>query len=319
MAVLFRSTPLFAIIYVLLSFFSTDAHCEKDSLRAAIERIAKTSHGKVGVALLGLEDGDTLSINGNAHFPMQSVYKFPLAMYILHLVDSGKLSLDQKVHISKRDLPEDTWSPLREKYPKGNIDMRIGELLQYSVSKSDNNVTDVLFRLAGGPKKVQQYIRSIGIQGMAIAKTEQQMHDSWNAQFQNWCEPLAMMDLLKVFYRSNYLSFESSDFLMKLMTESENSPKRIRGLLPPETVVAHKSGTSNTNDAGVNAATNDAGIITLPKGMHLAIVVYVSMSNANYANRESFIAQIAKAAWDYYSQLEYRHIIKNTTDGKEKR
>ena len=52
-----------------------------------------------------------------------------------------------------------------------------------------------------------------------MAKTEQQMHDSWDAQFKNWCEPLAMIDLLDAFYRSNYLSFESTDLLMKLMTD----------------------------------------------------------------------------------------------------
>jgi len=309
----------FTLLFCFILISASEAFGQKDSLRIQIERIAKTAHGKVGVALLGLEDGDTLSINGGDRFPMQSVYKFPLAMFVLHLVDSGKLSLGQKIHVSKKELPDDTWSPLQKKYPKGNINITIADLLNYSVSKSDNNATDVLFRVVGGPKKVQTYMRSIGIEGIAIAKTEQQMHDSWNAQFQNWCEPLAMIRLLNIFYRSNYLSFESTDLLMKLMTESENSPKRIRGLLSPEAVVAHKTGTSNTSDAGISAATNDVGIITLPDGRHLAIVVYVSMSPNSYESRESIIAQIAKAAWDHYSKIEYKYIITRTIkNGKEK-
>jgi beta-lactamase class A len=292
-------------IFLSVVALSRDGFAEGDSLRSDIERIAKAAKGKVGVAIMSLEDDDTLSVLGRNHFPMQSVYKFPLAMFVLHLVDSGKFSLDQKIHVSRKDLPDDTWSPLREQYPAGNIDITIMDLLKYSVSKSDNNATDILFRTVGGPKKVQNYIRSIGIKGIAIAKTEQQMHDSWNAQFKNWCEPLAMADLLRVFYRSNYLSFESTDFLMKLMTESENSPKRIRSLLPPETVVAHKTGTSNTNPAGVNAATNDVGIVTLPDGRHFIIVVYISMSTNTLESRESSIAQISRAAWDYYSARKY--------------
>ncbi len=310
---------LLVVVLSSIPFFPGNALCQKDSLRAAIARISVNSKGKVGVAILGLEDRDTLSVLGEKHFPMQSVYKFPLAMAILQLVDSGKLSLDQKIHIKKRDMPEDTWSPLREKYPRGNIDITLHDLLLYSVSKSDNNATDVLFRLVGGPKKVQQYIRSIGIDGIAMETTEQQMHDRLNAQFKNWCTPLAMIHLLDVFYKSNYLSFESSDFLMKLMTESENSPKRIRGLLPKDAIVAHKTGTSNTNDAGVNAATNDIGIVTLANGMHFAIVVYVSMSTNSLETRESIIAQIAKAAWDYFSRKKYSSIINQNINGKEKR
>ena len=36
-------------------------------------------------------------MNGSAHFPMQSVYKLPIAMALLHLVDEAELSLDQSV------------------------------------------------------------------------------------------------------------------------------------------------------------------------------------------------------------------------------
>ena len=65
--------------------------------------------------------------------------------------------------------------------------------------------------------------------------------------------------------------------------------------------VAHKTGTSRTVD-GVTAATNDVGLVTLPKGRHLAIAVFVSDSGANDAVREEVIAKVAKAAWDEWSK-----------------
>ena len=110
-----------------------------------------------------------------------------------------------------------------------------------------------------------------------------------------------MSELLRIFYERKHLSASSSDLLWKLMTESENSPKRIRGLLPESAVVAHKTGTSNTNNKGINAATNDVGIVTLPNGKHFSIVVYVSMSKEKLDAREAVIAKIAKAALDYFS------------------
>ncbi len=70
-----------------------------------------------------------------------------------------------------------------------------------------------------------------------------------------------------------------------LMTETTTGTKRIKGLLPNGTVVAHKTGTSATVK-GVTAATNDVGLVTLPNGRHLAIAVFVSDSTAGNTIRE---------------------------------
>ena len=85
------------------------------------------------------------------------------------------------------------------------------------------------------------------------------------------------------------------------MTESKPGAKRLKGLLPRGTVIAHKTGTSGTEN-GMTAATNDIGIITLPSGRHLAIAVFVSDSPADEATREGVIARIAKAVFDSVSK-----------------
>ena len=50
----------------------------------------------------------------------------------------------------------------------------------------------------------------------------------------------------------------------------------------------------------LSAAANDAGIITLPDGEHLLLVVFVSDAKADDSTREGVIARIAKAAYDHY-------------------
>lgn len=47
-------------------------------------------------------------------------------------------------------------------------------------------------------------------------------------------------------------------------------------------------------------------IITLPEDRHLAVAVFVSDSAADDATRESVIARIAKAAWDWASVASSR-------------
>jgi beta-lactamase class A len=295
---------LFIILILLPSFLPKSILAQKDSLRLKIEQIIRSSEGNVGVAIMGLEDNDTLTSNGNRHFPMQSVYKFPLALAVLNQVDKGKLSLNQKIYIKKKHLHPDTWSPLREKYPNGNIDITLNELLSYTVSQSDNNGCDILFGLLGGTKKVEAYIHSLGIKGIAIAATEEQMHKDWEVQFTNWSEPIAMLSLLDIFFRRKNLSNSNSDFLLKIMTETSTGPNRIKGLLPTGTIVAHKTGSSGTNEKGIAAATNDVGIVTLPNNKHFAIVIFISNSTENDEIRDRVIAKITKAAWDYFTAKE---------------
>lgn len=284
-----------------LLFLVHDMAAQKGEARRQITKIIQSSKAKVGISVLGLEDRDTLAFDGRGHYPMQSVYKFPLAVAVLHEVDRGNLSLDMKIRIRKKDLLPETWSPLRDKYPQGDVDIPLSEILRYTVSMSDNNGCDILFRLIGGPEKVEAYIRSIGITGMAFAATEEEMHANPKTQFSNWCEPNAMANLLDMFKAGRILSESGRTFLWDVMTETSTGPNRIKGLLPPGTVVAHKTGSSGRNGKGIAYAVNDVGIITLPNGKHVAIVVYVSDSREDNDTLENIIARVSKIVWDYFS------------------
>jgi len=285
----------------LVCFLPANTFSQRDSLRTKIEHILPLAKGKVGVAIIGLENYDTLTFDGNGRFPMQSVYKFPLALAVLDQVDKGRFTLDQKIHITKTDLLPRTWSPLREKYPEGNTDITVRELLTYTVSESDNNGCDILFRLLGGPGVVDRYIHHLGIANIAIVATEEEMHKDWQVQYRNWCSPAAMGQMLRMFYRQEILSRTSTDFLWQTMVKTGTGPRRIKGLLPTGAIVAHKTGSSGTNEDGITAATNDVGVVTLPNDKYVAIVVFVSDSMAEEKVCEDVIAEIAKMVWDAYT------------------
>ena len=291
---------VFTAVLIFLTVSSTVGFAQKAEFAKNIEAIAKEARGVVGVGIMDLKSRETVVLNPSHKFPMQSVFKFPLAMAILDQVDKGKFTLAQKIHVTKQDVSPKTWSPLSKKYPDGEVDLTLAELLGYTVSMSDNNACDILFRLLGGPKNVEDYIRTLGVKDIAIVATEEEMSKHWDVQFTNWCRPAAMLQLLDVIYKGKKLSQTSNDFLLKVMTETTTGPNRIRGLLPKDAKVAHKTGTSNTNEKGITAASNDAGIMTLPNGKQVAVVVFVSNAAADEKTRDAVIAKITKAAWDYY-------------------
>jgi beta-lactamase class A len=292
---------ILSVSLIAIFFIPVYVQAQQNPLRDQIVQIAKTSKGIVGVSILGIEDGDTLSYNGNDRLVMHSVMKFPIALTVLHLVDSGKINLEVLLHITKKDLPKNTYSPLRDKYPKGDVDVSFGELLHYMVSLSDNNACDILLSVLGGTKPVQDYILRQGVRGIAVNASEAEMASSWEVQYTNWCKPYEMTKLLDLFYQGKILSKTNTDFLYKLMAETTTGPNRIKGLLPAGTVVAHKTGTSGTNAQGLTPATNDVGIITMPNGKHLAISIFVCNSTDDEATRDAIIAKISKAAYDFYN------------------
>lgn len=269
-----------------------------NELRDRIEQISQAARGRVGVKATVLETGESVTLNGNQQFPMQSVYKFPIAMAVLAQVDQGKLKLDQKIRVEASEVLQD--SRILDEKSQG-MEFSLAELLKYMVSESDNTASDVLLKQVGEPRIVTEYLRGLGVNDIVVANTEKELAQDTAVQYRNYATPDAAVVLLRVFHEGKGLSKSSQALLLQLMTETTTGPKRIKGLLPDGTVVAHKTGTSSTVN-GVTAATNDVGLVTLPNGRHMAIAVFVSDSGANNAIREEVIAKVAKAAWDEWSK-----------------
>ena len=268
-------------------------------LSTRFAEIAHGAAGKVGAGVMVIETGAVATFHGADQFPMQSVYKFPIAMATLRLVDQGKLRLDQQMPVAKSELaPAGLHSPIRDLHPEGTS-LSVRDLVRYAVAESDGTASDVLLRLSGGPESVTRYLRDLGIKGVMVATTEAEMSRGPMVQYRNWATPDSMLELLRAFHAGRGLSAASHKLLDDDMAESTPGPKRIKGLLPAGTRVAHKTGTSGT-EGKLTRATNDVGIVTLPNGRHLAIAIFVSDSTATQQVREQVIAEIARAAWNHW-------------------
>ncbi len=272
------------------------------SLKKEIIQITKGKNATVAVSVLDFETNKSINVNGDEKLPMLSVFKFHIALAVLDLVDQEKLNLDQKIFIKKSELLENTWSPIREKYPNGDIEMPLSELIKYTVAQSDNNGCDILLRLIGGTETVQNFINSKGIKNFQIQANEEEMHQSFKVMYANFTTTSSANNLLKKFYDGKVISKSATDFLMKIMIETTTGTNKILALLPKGTEVAHKTGSSGKDNKGLTIAENDIAIITLPNGKHYAISVFVSDSMENSETNTKMIADISKIVFDYFSK-----------------
>ena len=291
---------------VLCSLFSFG---QKYNLKKDLEDIIKNKQATVAVSVNSLDDNFNLNISGDKRLPMQSVFKFHIALAILDGVDKGDIALNDFVLITRNQLLENTWSPMRERFPKkGNVKIRLSQILKYTVSESDNNGADILIRMLDGPANVEKFITQQGIKDFSIKFNEEEMHRITDLQYQNYTTTNSLNQLLKRFYEGKIVSKESTEFLMNALVETNTGKKRLIAQLPQVTTLAHKTGTSFTEN-GLTAATNDAGIVTLPNGKHYVISVFVSDSKENEETNEKIIADISKKVFDYF--LETNNHQKN--------
>lgn len=291
-------------IFNLFFFFATlFSFAQKQDLKKEINAITNDKNATVAVSVTGIDFPLHFeNKNGEKKLPMLSVFKFHIALAVLNKVDQGKLKLDQPIFIKKADLLENTWSPIREKYPDGNIEMPLSELIKYTVAKSDNNGCDLLLRLIGGTETIQKFINNKGIKNFTIKADEAQMHKGYEFMYWNTTSTNDSNLLLMNFFDGKVLSKNSTSFLMKTMIETTTGTTKIVAQLPKGTPVAHKTGSSGKDEKGLTIAENDIGIITLPNGKHYAISVFVSDSMETEETNTKMIADISKRVFDYFSK-----------------
>lgn len=241
------------------------------------------------------------SINGDDPLPMQSVFKYHLAVAVLNQVDLGELSLDDKVTITSKDLDNGLWSPIRKKYPKGG-ELTLAEVIKYTVAVSDNVGCDVLFRILGGPKVVEKYFHQAGIRDMAINHDEITQQMVWERQYENWTTANAANMALSVFFKneSQLLSPESHRFLWNIMKSSKTGGKTIKAGLPEGTPIAHKTGHSGKNDEGLTGAQNDIGVVFFPDGRYYFLSILISDSLETSDVNKKIISDIAYLTWLFF-------------------
>jgi beta-lactamase class A len=296
-------------------------------LEREFTRLAAIAGGTVGVSVRHLETGREAHLNRGVAFPMASVFKLPVAVQLLTRVERREIRLDSMVTIQPGDLHPGSGT-LSELFDDPGVVLSVRNLLELMLLISDNSATDVVLRIAGGPARVTERMRALGIDGVRVDRPTVRLIADWvgvrlasdDITQDQWRElsrattdssrraaaeafdvdprdtstPEGMANLLTKVWRGEALSREGTTLLLDILRRVSTGADRLKGLLPPGTVVRHKTGT-------VGGTTNDVGIIELPDGGgNVAIAVYVKGSTKDVPVRERAIAQIARAAYDYF-------------------
>ena len=287
---------------VFLCLVPTLLFARQTQLETQLKEAIKGKKAEIGIAVI-IDGKDTITVNNDIHYPLMSVFKFHQALALADYMGKQKQSLETRLPIKKSDLKPDTYSPLRDKYPQGGIEMSIADLLKYTLQQSDNNACDILFDYQGGPDAVNKYIHSQGIRECAIAGTETAMHEDLDLCYQNWSTPLAAAELMEIFRQKPLFPNVYKDFIFQTMVECQTGQDRlVAPLLDKKVTVGHKTGTGDLNAKGQQIGCNDIGFVLLPGGRTYSIAVFVKDSEENNQANSKIIADISRIVYEYVMQ-----------------
>jgi beta-lactamase class A len=219
---------------------------------------------------------------------------------------------------------------LSRRYPRGGVTLTLGDLIELMMVESDNTACDAVLKLVGGPAAVERRLRAFGFNAINVNRFDAQISlemtgvretvpdAQWTLDLQrhliaavpadelreararytsdprDTSTPDDMAALLVRLQRGDLLPWPYGDQLLDRMAQAKTGLRRLKARLPPETVVAHKTGTTDV-------VINDVGVMTLPEnGGHLVLAVFV-MNGGRVTAMQNVIADIAAAAYESFT------------------
>jgi beta-lactamase class A len=268
---------------------------------------AEAGLARIGFAAVDLTQGRTAFVRGGELFPMQSVYKLPIALAFLRLAQQGTVRLESKVRLSEADIAPGR-SPLAERLRRKPTVFTARQLLDHMLLNSDNTATDALIKLAGGPDKLQAVVKTFAIDGLRIDRYERDLQPQALglkpdpaladpaaleaalaslgetkqkealARFlrdpRDTASPRAIATLIVKLVGGHLVQPRFAMIVLDLMRRTKTGADRLKGGMTPGWTFAQRGGMSRPV-LGTTAVFNDAGLATHKNGAKIAIALFI--------------------------------------------
>lgn len=225
------------------------------SLRPALEERIARHQGVVGLAIIDLATGDTLSIRGDEPFPTASVIKVPVLVEVFHQVENGRLRLEDPIVML--DVDKRPGSGVLQ-YLTAPLQITVRDAAFLMIALSDNTATNLLVDKVG-IRAVTARMDSLGLPRTALhSKVFDRSSSVAPDSSARWglgvTTPNEMARLFAMIHRGEAVSPEASREMLRML-RAQFYTDAIPRYLPAGTTVAHKTGS-------IDAARHDCGIVS---------------------------------------------------------
>ncbi len=252
-----------------------------EPLRIDLNKFVEENGGKnISVYFEYLNTGANISVNNDVAIWPASLAKLPLAMGVMKKIETKKWKLDDKLILSSADVD----SQYGELYKQAvGSTYTIEYLLTELLVRSDNTAYKILLRNMDYAEVVD-IVNSIGLdklfteEGKITSKEYSRIY--------------------RALYTSSYLTRESSEYILDMLTKS-SFDQYLKSGLPPEVKFAHKIG--ENKDLG---AYSDSGIVYLENRPYMiTVMIQTEEEGVEIESKiQGIMKQISEKSYKYVSE-----------------
>jgi beta-lactamase class A len=272
------------------------------TLEARIEEIAKEVGGDgLAVSLYDYETGVQWSHRGDRWFHSASTIKVAILLALFGAIDSGRFTLDSRLHVRNRFLSLVDRTPFRvspgrdadkEVHAAVGRTMRIGDLARHMIVTSSNLATNLLVDLIK-VDQAQQMLARHGVRGVELTRGVEDDR-AYEANFNNRVTANGLVALFRVIHERRGVLHESAREMLEILFQQEFRSGIPAGL-PPEvrgaSRIANKTGE-------ISVAAHDAGLVFLPDRQPYVLAV-LTEPDAGTDRRMERIARVSAVVYEW--------------------
>jgi len=282
----FNYFPLVLIINIGLVF-----SVQANTILKKIEEQEHKLGARIGVSIYDLKAKDSWSYNGDDRFPLMSTFKVLACAKLLADVEKGLQSFDTSTVITKDSLIN--WSPITKKLVGEKMSLK--EACSATMITSDNTAANLVLTGIKGPEDLTQFMRSIGDDFTRLDRIEPDLNEAIDGDKRDTTTANAMVKSLHTLLFGNVLSKTSKVLLKQWMIDNKVTGSLLRSVLPEHWSIADRSGSGGYGSRGITA------VVWSDKRTPLIISIYLTQTDASFAQRNKAIAEIGKEIFIVYS------------------
>ncbi len=282
------------VLLVFLSTCATQPHAQKTDkkLKSRIEQAINGFNGEIGIYVLNLKNGKTVSIHDDSIFPTASMVKIPILIGIMTKINNGELNYHQV--LKYRDSLLYAGVDILGSF-KDTEKIELSKVMMLSLTMSDNTASLWLQGMAGGGTIINHMLDSLGFKDTRV-NSRTPGREGNRAQY-GWGQttPREMATLMRLITEGQVINKERSAQMLRLLGRNYWDEEAI-SQIPSDVFVADKNG----------AVDESRGEVMFVNGNGARYILCICTNNNKDQSweptNEAWILtrKISKLVWDQY-------------------
>lgn len=263
-------------------------------LQTQIEELIKGFNGEIGVYVKNLRTNKIVSINADTIFPTASMVKIPILTGIMDKINKGALQYHQT--LTYKDSLLYAGVDLLGSF-KNNEQIELSKVMMLMLTMSDNTASLWLQSLAGGGKRINEILDSLGFRNTRVNSRTPGRETNRTQYGWGQTTPFEMASLFEKIYHGEIISDSVSQKMIRLMGRDYWDEEAI-SQIPSTIFVAAKSG-------AVDESRSETLLVMAPRNPYIFSICTKNNKDTSWKEtNEAWVLtrKISKLLWDNFGK-----------------